>query len=247
MGFSGKSNDYGNRSERLRRFAGQTGILTGTRQEWTAKGQALADADAVKHNAPFARWNLDKAFFTPNNTEGAIAKPLHHFDHFSVIGAKALNTDGDRLVAVEPHTTAGRTANWPVSDPMAMAPPPIGTEVRMPVAIVSRNGNREILSPTPAPGVFNDQLALRAVNAALAAGLPPSQARRAVQRASHLYDQFAEQELMYYMASDAIARELIARAGEIPLSNANRTVLEAARRHLQTLPEVMPSPFGISL
>lgn len=235
-----RSNDYG-RTDALQRFAGDVGILIGRSAPFRAEGEAAAARHFANNpHLPHPRWNLEPAVFIPNEPTGVLNAPWTPLDHISMIDARALNGGPGN------YSTVGRNApaDWPVTDPMATAKPPIDTEVRTPMLIAQRLDSSGKLSPTPAPGVFNDTIALSAVNAALS-GAPNSAVRKRVQAAADRYDELAAQQLMIYMADDAIARQLIARAGDVPLSEANRSVLEAAARHLATMPQAMPSPFTL--
>jgi hypothetical protein len=240
----GRSNDYG-RSDALQRLAGQTGILVGRSANFSPAGQAKAAADFAAHpERPHARWNLEPALFTPNEPTGILNAPWTPLDHISMVDARPLNGTPGNYSVLGQRDPRGAAASWPVTNPMATAQPPIGTEVRMPMLIAERLDGSGKLSPTPAPGVFNDAIALNAINAALS-GAPNSAIRKRVQAAADQYDAMAQQQLMLYMADDAVARQLIARAADIPLSSINRGVLEAAQRHLSTMPQAMPSPFGL--
>lgn len=237
-----KRNDY-QRTETLSPYVGQTGILIGESSPFdNPRAQLEAVQQQERYGADHPRWNLQPAQFIPNSPQGYnrdTAVPLHHISlgyEFPIVESNST------FVPVLPRDPRAAQADWPVIDPTATRQPPLGNEIRQAVVIAERPNQPGKLSPTPFPGVFNDQLALQAINAALS-GAPASSVRRRVQAAANQYDAMVEQNRMLYLADDAIARQLIARAGEVPLSSANASILAAAQQHLAAMPQAMPNPY----
>jgi hypothetical protein len=197
---------------------------------------------AEDRKLPYPNWLLEPASFIPNNPSGADpsnAVPLHHI---TIMSPRPVDVSPSGMQSFSPKYAHADQASHQIINPTATAPPGIGTEVRMPAFIESRLSAPEKLSPTLAPGHFNDSLASAAINAALS-GAPSKAVSRRVGTIADQYDQLAEQGLLLYMAEDAVARQLIRRAGEVPLSSANASILAAAQRHLAALPTVMDNPF----
>ena len=231
------------RTRQLAPYLNRQAILVGTSSPF--RQQSSTDkAAATAHDGMHARWKLQPAMAVLNDPIGADQAQRIPLDHINVMSAYPVHTDEHNMHAFLQLDNAA-IASYPVTNAYATDNPGYGTEVRMPVAITnSVRGNPDIIRPNTSPGIFNDTLAADAINTALS-GAPNTAIRKRVNAISNSYDDLAERRVLYYMASDAIARQLIERAGAVPLSEENARVLRMAGQRLASLPMALPSPYGL--
>jgi hypothetical protein len=231
------------RTRQLAPYLNRQAILLGTSAPFRQQS-STDNAAATANDGMHARWKLQPAMAVLNDPIGADQADRIPMDHVNVMSAYPVHTDERNMHAFLKPDNAS-LASYPVTNAYATSDPGYGTEVRVPVAIThSMRGDPNIIRPNTSPGVFNDTLAADAINIALS-GAPNTAIRRRVDAISTTYDDLAERRVLYYMANDAIARQLIERAGAVPLSEENARVLRMAGQRLASLPMALPSPYGL--